>query len=116
MKPGRVAALRVLLETFRGNGPYGLAQRLGALPRLVLAVLRGGYRDLDRSRAVGVVVGLLYVVSPVDLVPEALLGVFGLADDALVAAWLAGSVLREVDHFLDWERARDRVVQGSVVD
>jgi uncharacterized membrane protein YkvA (DUF1232 family) len=116
MRPGRVAALRVLLETLRGGGPYGLAQRLGALPRLLLQAVRGGYRGWDRRRAAGVALGLLYVVSPVDLVPEALLGIFGLADDALVAAWLAGSVLSEVDRFLDWEKARDRVVRGSVVD
>lgn len=114
MRPGRVAALRVLLEVFRGGGPYGLAQRLGALPRLLLTAARGAYRDWDRRRAMAVAVGFLYVVSPVDLVPEALLGIFGLADDALVAAWLAGAVLSEVDHFLDWEKARDRVVQGSV--
>lgn len=115
MRPGRVAALRVLLEVFRGGGPYGLAQRLRALPRLVSAATGGGYRGLDRRRALGIVVGALYVLSPVDLVPEALLGVLGLADDALVSAWLAGAVLSEVDRFLDWEKARDRVVHGSVV-
>ena len=115
MRPGRVAALRVLLEVFRGGGAYGLAQRLGALPRLLRAALAGAYRDVDGRRAAGIVLGALYVLSPVDLVPEALLGVLGLADDALVAAWLAGAVLSEVDHYLDWEKARERVVHGQVV-
>ncbi len=114
MRTVRVAALRVLLEVFRSGGAYGLAQRLCAVPRLVVGAARGAYRDWDRRRALGVVVGLLYVVSPVDLVPEAFLGIFGLADDALVAAWLAGAVLSEVDHFLDWEKGRERVVQGTV--
>jgi len=104
----------VLLEVFRGGGAYGLAQRLRAIPRLLAGAARGAYRDWDRRRALAVVAGALYVLSPVDLVPEAFLGVFGLADDALVAAWLAGAVLSEVDHFLDWERGRDRVVQGTV--
>lgn len=112
MRPGRVAALRVLLETFRGGGAYGLAQRLQAIPRLLGTASRGAYRDWDRRRAMAVVGGL-YVLSPVDLVPEALLGIFGLADDALVSAWLAGAVLSEVDHFLDWEKARDKVVRGT---
>lgn len=115
MKPGRVAALRVLLDALRGEGRYGLGQRLSALPRLLGRALRGSYRGWDRSRAVTVVIGALYVLSPVDLVPEALLGIFGLADDALVAAWLAGAVLSEVDAFLDHERAEERVVQGNLV-
>ncbi|WP_380168003.1 YkvA family protein [Jannaschia sp. R86511] len=114
MRPGRVAALRVLIDALRGDGPYGLAQRLAALPRLVVGAARGAYGGWDRRRVLGVVLGLAYVVSPVDVVPELFLGVFGLADDALVAAWLAGAVLSEVDHFLDWERARDRVVRGTV--
>ena len=114
MKPGRVAALRVLLEVLRGEGRYRLGQRLAALPRLLRRALRGSYRGWDRTRALTVAVGALYVLSPVDLMPEALLGIFGRADDALVAAWLAGAVLSEVDAFLDFERAEDRVVQGSV--
>lgn len=115
MRPGRVAALRVLLEVFRGGGSYGLRQRVGALPRLLTGMVRGRYRGWDRGRVVAVLAGLVYVVSPIDLVPEVLLGIFGLADDALVAAWVAGAVLSEVDAYLDWEHAEARVVPGSVV-
>ncbi|HEU4421196.1 MAG TPA: YkvA family protein, partial [Pilimelia sp.] len=56
-----------------------------------------------------------YVVSPVDLVPEAFLFVFGLADDALLVTWLAGSVLAETERFLTWEASRRSVIPGQVV-
>jgi len=115
MRPGRAAALRVLLETLRGSGVHGLRARLAALPRLVRAATSGSYRGWDRRRVLGLMVGVVYVVSPVDLVPEVLLGFFGLADDALVAAWLAGAVLAEVDGFLDWENAERKVVRGDVL-
>jgi uncharacterized membrane protein YkvA (DUF1232 family) len=59
--------------------------------------------------------GVLYVVSPVDLVPELLLPVLGLGDDALVIGWIAASVINETESFLGWERDRDRTVQGHVV-
>jgi uncharacterized membrane protein YkvA (DUF1232 family) len=49
------------------------------------------------------VLGLAYLVSPVDLVPEAFLGLIGLGDDAVVALWLAGTFLAETDRFLGWE-------------
>lgn len=115
MKAGRIAALRVLLDTLRGGGAYGLSERLGALPRLLTQMVRGAYSGWDRGRGAAIVLGVVYVVSPIDLVPEILLGPLGLADDALVAAWLAGTFLHEIDRFLDWERARDRVVPGRMV-
>lgn len=115
MKPGRVAALRVLMETVRGDGTYGLGRRLGALPRLLRSATSGRYRGWDPRRVTGLVVGALYVLSPVDIVPEVLLGVFGMADDALVAAWLAGALLAEVDGFIGWEESEQKVVHGDVL-
>jgi uncharacterized membrane protein YkvA (DUF1232 family) len=115
MRAGRVAALRVLLDAFRGEGRYGLGERLRAVPRLLAAVVRGTYADADRGRLLGVGLGLLYMLSPVDLLPEILLGPFGLADDAFVVAWVAGAVLAEVDRFLDREQVQDRVVPGDVL-
>jgi uncharacterized membrane protein YkvA (DUF1232 family) len=115
VRAGRAAAFAVLWRALRGGGRYGAAERLRALPRLLTGSLRGRYAQVDRGRLLGAGLGLLYVVSPVDLLPEALLGVLGLADDALVAAWVAGAVIGELDRFLDWERVRDRVVPGSVV-
>lgn len=115
VRPGRVAALRVLLETMRGDGTHGLGRRLAAVPRLLRSATGGTYRGWDHRRVLGLVVGAVYVLSPVDVVPEVLLGIFGLADDALVAAWLAGAVLAEVDGFLDWEESEGKVVHGDVV-
>ena len=53
-----------------------------------------------------------YVISPIDLIPEAFLLVLGLADDAVMIAWLAGTVLSETERFLEWEKQRDRLVVG----
>jgi uncharacterized membrane protein YkvA (DUF1232 family) len=51
-------------------------------------------------------VAALYVVSPVDLVPEALLLAVGLVDDVVLVSWLAGAVLSETERFLRWEARR----------
>jgi uncharacterized membrane protein YkvA (DUF1232 family) len=76
----------------------------------------GRYPGLAKTRIVLAVLGLLYVLSPVDLMPEVLLGPLGLGDDALVTAWIVGAVLGEADAFLRWERAGGaRVVAGEVV-
>jgi uncharacterized membrane protein YkvA (DUF1232 family) len=59
-----------------------------------------------------IVLALAYLVSPVDLVPEAFLALLGLTDDALVALWLGGAFLAETDHFLAWEREQPTVVDA----
>jgi len=111
----RVAAFtalgRALTAGVRG-GP-SLGRRLGALPRMIRATLRGAYDGGLRLALMTAAVA--YVASPVDLVPEAFFLLFGLADDALVVTWLAGTVLAETERFLAWEARRETVVPGAVV-
>ncbi len=114
----RVAALTALVHALRATrrpGAPGIGAHLAAVPRMLALGLTGRYPGLSKTRLVMALLGVLYVVSPVDLMPEILLGVFGLGDDALVAAWVAGAVLGETDAFLRWEADRRRVVVGQVV-
>ena len=74
--------------------------------------MSGKYAELGRGRLAMLALALAYLVSPVDLVPEALLGLLGLGDDAVVALWLGGAVLVETDRFLDWERRQPHVVDA----
>lgn len=117
----RLSALSALWRALRSSGGSGepsTTDRLRAVPRLVAATLTGRYDGMTRGRLGLLLLALLYVVSPVDLVPELALSLIGLGDDALVLAWLAGSVLAETDDFLRWEAARGRgpsVVPGQVV-
>jgi uncharacterized membrane protein YkvA (DUF1232 family) len=105
---GRRAALAALwsaLRASRDGRPLGA--RLRALPRLISATVAGRYDG--RARLLGMVLAVVYIVLPVDLVPELLLGPLGLVDDSFVAVWLAGAVLSETERFLVWERGRPRV-------
>lgn len=80
---------------------------------MVGATIRGKY---DGAWRLAMMAGALaYIVSPIDLVPEAFLLIFGLADDALVATWLAGAVLSETERFLDWERRTGTVIPSKVI-
>jgi uncharacterized membrane protein YkvA (DUF1232 family) len=61
----------------------------------------------------------LYIVSPLDAIPELFTGFIGLIDDAFVVTWLAGALLAETERFLEWEKQRQqaqrRVVPGQIV-
>lgn len=105
---------RALRAVARPGGP-GLLERLRAMPRLVRATARGEYAGTSLSRLLLLAGAVAYVVSPVDLMPEALLGLLGLADDAVVVSWIATMVVNETEQFLAWEQQRDRTVPGQVV-
>jgi uncharacterized membrane protein YkvA (DUF1232 family) len=103
----RINAFRALWKAFARShrpGAPGLSERLGALPRMVRGALSGRYRGLSRGRLALFAIGLAYLLSPMDVVPEIVLNVFGLGDDAVVALWLAGAFLVETERYLGWER------------
>ncbi len=100
------ALTRALMSGARG-GP-SLGTRLAALPRMIKASTRGDYDG--GLRVAMMAAATVYVVSPIDVVPEMFFWVFGLADDAVMIAWLAGSVLSETERFLEWEKEQARVV------
>jgi uncharacterized membrane protein YkvA (DUF1232 family) len=111
--PRRIAAFRALWRAVTQSsrpGAPGLGDRMHALPRMLSGAVSGRYPELGRSRLMLLLLAVAYLVSPVDLVPEALLGLLGLTDDAVVALWLGGAFLVETDRFLTWERTRPTIV------
>lgn len=102
---------RALTAGARGGPSIG--KRLAALPRMIKATMKGEYDGGLRLALMSA--AMIYVASPVDAVPEALLLVLGLADDALVITWLAGAVLAETERFLTWEARRESVIPGTVL-
>jgi len=104
------ALARALAAGSRG-GP-SLGARLGALPRMIRATTRGEYDG--GLRLALMTAATAYIVSPFDLVSEIPLAIFGLADDAVMVTWLAGSVLAETERYLEWEARRSSVIPGHV--
>ena len=84
-------------------GAPSLAERAQAVPRLVRATLERRYAGMTVGK-LGLVAGaVVYVVSPVDLLPEVLLPVLGAADDAVVITWALKVFFEETDRFIAWE-------------
>jgi uncharacterized membrane protein YkvA (DUF1232 family) len=85
------------------SGPFAaVLEDFRALIRLVVAYARGNYRDIPADALITIVAGLLYVLSPIDLIPDALAGV-GLVDDVAVIGWVLKTVRSEVEAFREWE-------------
>jgi uncharacterized membrane protein YkvA (DUF1232 family) len=106
----RTAAFTALAKSLMAGARGGpsIGKRVAALPRMLKATAKGDYDG--GMRVAMMAAATVYVVSPFDFVPEAIFLIFGLADDAVMITWLAGSVLSETERFLEWEKQRDRVV------
>jgi uncharacterized membrane protein YkvA (DUF1232 family) len=113
-RPLALVALWRVWRTSRRPGAPSVGTLLRTTPRMLAARAGGRYREISAGRVFAMVVALAYLISPIDLVPEGLLAFLGLADDAVVAAWLAGAVLDETSRFVAWERMQ-RVLSGPGV-
>lgn len=70
--------------------------------RLVRAYMNGDYRQVSsKSLMIGVGV-LLYLVTPLDIIPDFIPGL-GLLDDLSLIAWFADAFQKEINRFREWE-------------
>ncbi|MWV15740.1 DUF1232 domain-containing protein [Pseudomonas sp. L-22-4S-12] len=90
----------------------GNAARLGRvrgdlqlLLGLCTAWWRGEYRVISTRALVSIVAGLLYFLTPLDALPDWLLGI-GLLDDLAVLAWLLRTWQGELDAYRAWREAQ----------
>ncbi len=69
--------------------------------KLMLAMLRdtarGKYKPQSKKNIILIILGLLYFLSPIDLIPDLLIG--GFIDDAALIAWIIAKVSTEIEHY-----------------
>lgn len=78
---------------------------LPLLVRLLKAWKSGSYRGLSVRTIVSLAAALLYIVSPMDLLPDFIPGI-GLIDDAAVLVLLLHSIAQDLATFRVWEQSR----------
>ena len=98
-----VAVARAVRMAVRPGGP-SMGERAGAVPRMVRSTFSGEYVGVSKGRLLMMLAAAGYLVSPLDLIPEAVLPIVGLADDAIVLSWLATRLVEETEAFLEWEK------------
>ena len=76
---------------------------LQTLLRLVIAWLQRSYRRISWTPLVIIVGGLIYFVTPTDLIPD-MLGAIGFVDDVTVISTVVHTVRDELDRFREWEQ------------
>ena len=70
--------------------------------RLIRAYYRGDYRVVGESTLVVIIAAVIYVVSPLDVIPDAIPGI-GFLDDATVLSLALKRTRNDLDDFMAWE-------------
>ncbi len=79
--------------------------------RLIRAYVNGSYRQVSAKALLMIVTAIVYFVSPIDLIPDFILGL-GFIDDATVLAWTIRACASDLAAFIEWERSQPQGVQG----
>ncbi|MFS0782513.1 YkvA family protein [Bacillus sp. 1P06AnD] len=75
---------------------------------MLKAWITGDYRKIPYRTLVLLFVGVIYFVSPVDIIPDFIIGL-GLLDDVAVLGFIAKGIQKDIDVFSAWKKEKDTV-------
>lgn len=77
------------------------------LVQLVKDWMSGRYREISKGSIIMVIISFLYLVYPIDIIPDFLIG--GFLDDAAVIAYIIKKITAELEVYKDWKKGEDGV-------
>lgn len=65
-----------------------------------------------------IILGLIYFISPIDFIPEAVLLHFGIIDDITLFLFIISKLSEDLDKYIDekQKRNKDENIRGKVID
>ena len=96
------------------NEAVNKAQKKGPLEeiwenlQLLFGIVRdwmsGEYKEVPTGSIILIIIGLLYFVSPIDLIPDFLPG--GIIDDAVVLGFIIKQIISDLDKYKQWREQK----------
>ena len=74
----------------------------------------GAYDDLSKETIIMIIVALIYLVMPLDLIPDFLFG--GYIDDALVIGYVVKKTSDELNLYKEWKAIQDNIVEEEGIE
>lgn len=86
--------------------------------KLVMSLIKdhskGRYRDLSKGSIVLVIISLIYLINPMDLIPDFIIG--GFIDDAAVIAYILKKISVEVEAYKKWKGQDGDIFEAAEED
>lgn len=85
-----------------GGSPFQkIKHKVRSLGLLLRHYANGSYRSVEGKNVVIILAGMIYFLSPIDLIPD-ILPVIGFADDIALISFIYNSVSEELEKFESW--------------
>ncbi|MEQ9440083.1 MAG: YkvA family protein [Cyclobacteriaceae bacterium] len=81
---------------------HTLKEQVNTFVRMIRAYQTGDYNHTPWKSLLLITAGIIYFVSPLDLIPD-FIPVLGFMDDITVLLWILNSVRKDVDKYEEWE-------------
>lgn len=75
--------------------------------------VKGNYVDIPKSSIISVLAALLYFISPVDLVPDFIVGM-GFLDDAFILGFIYKRISKELEKYESWKKTDGNEQQNTI--
>jgi uncharacterized membrane protein YkvA (DUF1232 family) len=99
----------------RSSAPSGIREqwnRLTAFLRMLRAWAGGRYKDISVATLLLSALGIVYFLSPVDLIPD-FIPFVGLLDDVTVVLLLLSAIGKDLDRFRAWEDRERHTIEAE---
>lgn len=101
------------MESKNSNTTFAkLTSKLSSMISLVRHYINGSYRDVETKSIVLVTAGLIYFLSPIDLIPD-FLPIIGYADDIALLTYIFSSLSGEIERFELWKLNRNADIEQN---
>ena len=99
--------LRQASETEKkAEGPFGrIMDDFRILTSLVRDWAKGDYKEIPTGSIIAIVAGILYFVSPIDLIPDFIVAL-GFLDDVFIISTVIKQIQTDLDCYKEWKRER----------
>lgn len=94
-------------KLFEASKEYSIWEKFPIVYRMLKSWRKGLYKPSMKNRII-ILLSFIYVVSPVDLFPEAIFQFLGLADDLAVIMLLFSKLGEEIDSYVFWEKSNPK--------
>lgn len=85
-------------------------EKISAFFRMVPLMFRGDYRPKKKRNLFLGLAAVVYLISPIDIIPELVFGPFGLIDDVAILLFALRRIDKEVINFLTWEEEQKNIL------